>query len=237
MSEPTLWAVVAAAGSGSRFSATQPKQFFPLAGSCVAEHTLSRLLAVPALAGLVVARDLAEPGWAAVESLGDRRVKSVAGGAQRADSVLAGLDALAGLAAADDWVLVHDIARPCITGTDIAKLQAAAATSSVGAILVTPVAETLKRVGAGVVAATAEREQYWLAQTPQLFRYQLLADALRGGLTAGRAITDEASAVEAAGHPVMVVAGRTDNIKITVAEQLPIAAAILAAQQQEPLCE
>jgi len=235
VSEPTLWGVVAAAGTGSRFSAAQPKQFFPLADSSVAEHTLSRLLALPALAGLVVARDLAEPGWAAVDSLSDRRVRSVAGGTQRADSVLAGLEALDGLAAADDWVLVHDIARPCTTRADMVKLIAAAASSPVGAILATPVAETLKRVTAGSIAATAEREQYWLAQTPQLFRYQLLVSALRAGLTAGRAITDEASAVEAAGHSVMVVAGRADNIKITVAEQLPIAAAILFAQQQESL--
>jgi len=235
VSEPSIWAVVAAAGSGNRFSSVQPKQFFPLVGSTVAELTLQRLLAVPKLAGLVVVRDLAEPAWAGVAALQAPLVSSAAGGAARVDSVLAGLRALEGRAAADDWVLVHDIARPCVTGADIVKLLAAAAASEVGAILATPVVETLKRVDGGAVVETPAREDYWLAQTPQLFRYQLLLDALRSALAAGVAVTDEASAVEAAGHPLAVVAGRADNIKITVAEQLPMAAAILAAQQQEPL--
>jgi len=133
----------------------------------------------------------------------------------------------------DDWVLVHDIARPCVRASEVEKLIGAVVHSGVGAILASPVAETLKRVEDARVVETCARQHYALAQTPQMFRYGLLTQALSEGLAGVQDITDEASAIEAQGHAVSVVDGRADNIKITRAEQLPMAAAILAAQEQE----
>ena len=228
-----FWVVVAAAGSGSRFSRERPKQFFPLNGSSVAEITLSRLLNMPFIAGVVLVRSLAERHWQSISLMADERVISIEGGASRAESVLAGLRALSGRLQSDDWVLVHDIARPCVRASEVEKLIGAVVHSGVGAILASPVAETLKRVEDARVVETCARQHYALAQTPQMFRYGLLTQALSEGLAGVQDITDEASAIEAQGHAVSVVDGRADNIKITRAEQLPMAAAILAAQEQE----
>ena len=230
-----LWVVVAAAGSGSRFSTQRAKQFFPLAGVTVAEVTLQRLLAMPFVAGVVVVRALADRHWSQLSLLDDPRVVSVGGGASRALSVQAGLQALAAQLQPDDWVLVHDIARPCVRTADIAKLIDEVADHPVGGLLASPVVETLKRVADGAVAVTCPRQHYALAQTPQLFRFGLLQRAVAQALAQGVEITDEASALEAQGLAVKVVNGRADNIKITYAEQLAQAQAILTAQQQETL--
>jgi len=154
------------------------------------------------------------------------------GGATRRDSVLNGLVAVGGAVDADDWMLVHDAARPCLPAADLRRLLDEGAGDAIGAILALPVAETVKRAGkdeGGVqrVAATEDRSQLWLAQTPQLFRAGLLIEALSRAANA----TDEAAAVEALGHRPRLVLGSRENLKVTYEEDVAIAAAILAGRK------
>lgn len=225
------WILVPAAGAGSRFGGPVPKQYLPLAGRPLIHHTLERLLRGDAL-GLVVVLAGGDPHWSASGPPADPRLLTATGGAERIDSVRAGLERLAGLAAADDLVLVHDAVRPCITRADVQALLAAAEHPG-GAVLAAPVADTLKRVRGGVVVATESRAGLWAAQTPQLFRYAMLCEALAGAAGWQPPATDEAAAVEAAGHRPRVVAGRRDNIKITWPGDLALAEAILARQAAE----
>lgn len=156
------------------------------------------------------------------------------GGAERAVTVLNGLRALAGMARADDLVAVHDAARPCVRHTDLLRVIAAATANNDGALLARPVAETVKRSdGGNRVDATADRRGLWLAQTPQVFRFAVLRAALERALAAAVSITDEASAIEyQGGHPELVM-GSADNIKITLAEDLRLAALYLADRAEE----
>jgi len=224
----THWVVVPAAGSGHRFGGELPKQYQDLAGRPVIAHTLERLLRSDPAAVVVVLA----PGdghWARLTGLDDPRILTTPGGAERVDSVRAGLALLAGRAAPGDPVLVHDAVRPCVTPADLQALLAAADHPG-GAVLAVPVADTLKRVdAAGRISGTVARDRLWAAQTPQLCRY----DVLMAALTAARdgAITDEAAALEAAGHRPLVVPGRRDNLKITWPGDLTLAAAILATQE------
>jgi 2-C-methyl-D-erythritol 4-phosphate cytidylyltransferase len=218
-----LWAVVPAAGKGSRMGADRPKQYLELAGRTVLEHTLRRLLAEPRIAGIVVpfAPDDTE-GPRIVAGLGARVVPTL-GGAERCHSVLNGLDALPD-AADDDWALVHDAARPCLRPGDLAKLIEQLSTNPCGGILAVPVRDTLKRCAPdGAIEHTVDRNQLWHALTPQMFRLSVLRDALRAALAAQRLVTDEAQAVELAGFVPRVVEGHADNIKITRPEDLPLA--------------
>jgi len=218
-----IWAVVPAAGKGSRMGADRPKQYLELAGRTVLEHTLRCLLAEPRIAGIVVPfapDDVDGPRIAA--SLGPRVIATL-GGAERCHSVLNGLDALPA-AAADDWALVHDAARPCLRAGDLAKLIEQLAGDRCGGILAVPVRDTLKRCAPdGAIEHTVDRNQLWHALTPQMFRLSVLRDALRAALAAQRLVTDEAQAVELAGFVPRVVEGHADNIKITRPEDLPLA--------------
>lgn len=231
---PRFWAVVPAAGSGVRFDKELPKQFFPLKNRPLAQTTLQRLLLVPQIERLVVPCDLGSMSWTQVEAIVDSRVQRVAGGEQRAHSVLNGLDALADVAGENDWVLVHDMARPCITLGDINKLIRELEPLQSGGLLVARVSDTLKRVSAeGVVESTLNRDQCRTALTPQMFRFGLLRRAIGECVASGLNPTDEAAAVEAIGESVHVVEGRRDNIKVTRREDLVIAEAILAYQERE----
>lgn len=234
----TLWFVVPAAGVGRRLGGEVPKQYLPVAGRPVIEHTLTRLLSLPALAAagpapiaVVIRAD--DNRWPQLSCATDPRIQTVPGGAERADSVRAGLHLLADRAAADDWVLVHDVARPCITHGDIGKLVDTLRDDPVGGILAAPVSDTLKWVvNHSQIQGTEERSHLWAAMTPQMFRYGLLCRALDQAAATGLAVTDESSAVEALGLAPKVVMGRRDNIKITHAEDLAVAQAILLYQQQ-----
>jgi len=227
-----IWAIVPAAGQGQRFSDTKPKQFFKLNGQLVAEHSLSRLLAVPKIEQIIVPCDMDCSWWSNVISIGQAKIKQVSGGEQRAHSVLNGLLSISKMASDDDWILVHDIARPCITIEDINQLITAVEGHSVGGILVARVDETLKKVASdNHIAATVDRAEHRLAQTPQIFRYGLLKDAINACLDKNIIPTDEAFAIESAGHRVLCVEGRRDNLKITRREDLPIASAIMVSQE------
>jgi 2-C-methyl-D-erythritol 4-phosphate cytidylyltransferase len=226
------FALIPAAGSGTRLAATEPKQYVPLAGKPMLWHAI-RALCVPQVTAVFVvlaANDAhyARHDWSAFEG---KLNPLYCGGETRRDSVYNGLVAVRGTVNADDWVLVHDAARPCLPLIDLRRLLEEGASDAIGAILALPVAETVKTAGkdeAGVqrIAATQDRSQLWLAQTPQMFRAGLLTQAL----SRATAATDEASAVEKMGLRPRLVLGSRQNLKVTYPEDIAIAEAILARQ-------
>ncbi|HYM29455.1 MAG TPA: 2-C-methyl-D-erythritol 4-phosphate cytidylyltransferase [Steroidobacteraceae bacterium] len=236
------WLVMPAAGAGQRFGADLPKQYAPLEGRTVIEWALAPFIADPRCARTVVAVAAADKHWAAVGARLGRRaaggappqVGAVTGGAHRSLSVRAALAALDGAAAAEDWVLVHDAARPCLASSDLERLLEALARHPIGGLLAAPAADTLKRARPGAVAevdATLERVGLRRALTPQMFRYGRLCAALDAAHADGRFPSDEAQALEWQGaHPVLVAASAA-NIKITGTADLALAAAILRAQR------
>ncbi|WP_111643055.1 2-C-methyl-D-erythritol 4-phosphate cytidylyltransferase [Marinimicrobium alkaliphilum] len=228
------WVLVPAAGVGVRMGANRPKQYLPLCDHTLLEQTLTRLLAASDIRALLLMLSAEDDYWHQLPLSHDSRIQTLIGGSERADSVLNGLRALEPYAGADDWVLVHDAARPCITPAQIEALRTAVVEHPVGGILGVPVSDTVKRVSAGEILATEDRRPLWRAQTPQIFRYRLLRDCLATALEQGLAITDEASAVEAFGHRPLMVEGREDNLKVTRPEDLPLAALILEQQEKTP---
>ncbi|MCV6628189.1 MAG: 2-C-methyl-D-erythritol 4-phosphate cytidylyltransferase [Cellvibrionaceae bacterium] len=230
--KPRYWAVIPAAGVGARMGADRPKQYLPLAGKTVIEHSIAALVALDSIASITLALAPADPYWPELKISGPIRV--VDGGRERADSVLNALRSLQGEADADDWVLVHDAARPCVRHSALLALLAQLAEHPVGGILAHPLADTLKQSDARQqVEATLDRSRIWAAQTPQLFRFGLLLNALEQALQQGLAVTDEASAIEQAGLKAALVDGPADNIKITRPEDLPLAEFILAKHLNE----
>lgn len=224
-----LWCVVPAAGRGRRFGGEVPKQYLRLGDKPLLLHTLERLAAHPRIAGLmlVVAADDASWAQSLVEVLGKPLLRAT-GGAERADSVLAGLRALPASVAAGDAVLVHDAARPCVRAADVTRLIDAAVPAG-GGLLAAPLRDTLKRAGSdGRVAATEPREARWRALTPQLFPRAALETALAAASADGIAITDEAMAMERAGYAPLLVEGSEDNIKVTTPADLVLAEFLLA---------
>lgn len=225
-----LWAIVPAAGAGRRIASDVPKQYLMVAGAPILEHTLQRLLACADISGIVVAVDPQDHHVDGISSISDPRVSTTAGGAERADSVLAGLLALSSVAAPRDWVLVHDAARPCLPLKDLNQLIAEAREHDCGAILAQSIVDTIKQADdQGLVVTTLDRSQLWRAQTPQMFRLSELQTALEVSLKRGDVITDEASAMERAGFPVRVVPGPVCNLKITIPEDLNLAEFYLQA--------
>lgn len=224
MTDPLIpfWVVIPAAGVGSRMQADRPKQYLPLAGRTLIEHTLDCFLGQPGLRGLVVCLSVDDGWWPDLPCASDERIQRADGGRERADSVLSGLDRLVELGADDaDWVLVHDAARPNLAESDLHRLLAELRDDPVGGLLAVPVRDTLKMVGAdGRVTATPDRSQFWQAYTPQMFRLGALRRALVEALAAGANITDEASAIEWAGQAPRLIEGRADNIKVTRPEDL-----------------
>jgi 2-C-methyl-D-erythritol 4-phosphate cytidylyltransferase len=226
-----MWCIVPAAGSGRRFGSALPKQYQPLLGRPVLRWTLERLAAHAAVDGLVVALAADDPHWPGWQEVLGKPVRTVVGGAERADSVLAGLRWLATCPGAGDWVMVHDAARPCVRADDLDRLVAAATTDAVGAILAGRVRDTLKRDGGGGrIAATIPRETAWRAFTPQIVRRTLLQQGLEENESGTRGFTDEASVLEASGHFPLLVEGSDDNLKITSSSDLGLAESLLKAQ-------
>ncbi|MDP2244637.1 2-C-methyl-D-erythritol 4-phosphate cytidylyltransferase [Pseudomonas sp.] len=219
---PYFWALIPAAGVGSRMRADRPKQYLELAGKTILEHSLACVLDHPQLHGVVVSLALDDPYWPTLACAHDPRIARAEGGRERADSVLNGLQRLSGLGAQEgDWVLVHDAARPNLARTDLDLLLAELADDPVGGLLAVPARDTLKRAGPdGRVLETVDRALIWQAYTPQMFRLGLLRRALAQTLAADVAITDEASAVEWLGQAPRLVEGRADNLKITRPEDL-----------------
>jgi len=255
VSQPTIWAVVPAAGIGTRFAADRPKQYLSLAGQLIAERSLNTLESSGLFAAIIVAVNPVDNHFNLLPAAALSLVERVDGGASRAESVLNGLKALSSRAQKDDWVMVHDIARPLVTVASLQRLRDAVSDTDVAAILAAPIYDTIKQVTVAeldsqakktdsqakktdshakkknclpTITATLDRRQLWAAQTPQMVRYGLLCDALNQALALGDAVTDEASAVERLGADVVVVENTQQNIKITTADDLQMATFFLS---------
>lgn len=228
---PDCWGLVPAAGVGRRVGADRPKQYLDLAGRPVIEHAVRPLLGHPRIHGLVVALDPADGYWQETQLADDPRVCRADGGAERCHSVLNALEFLAGRADPEDWVLVHDAARPCLRASDLDRLIATLEDDPVGGLLGVPVRDTIKESDdRGLAVRTLPRARLWHAYTPQMFRLGLLRQALRSALRAGHLVTDDASAVELLGLTPRLVEGQADNIKITRPEDLSLARFYLREQ-------
>lgn len=219
---PAFWAVIPAAGVGARMAADRPKQYLQLGGRTILEHSLGCFLDHPRLKGLVVSLAIDDPYWPTLACATDPRIQRADGGSERSGSVLNALLQLNALGASDDdWVLVHDAARPNLSRDDLDKLLAELADDPVGGLLAVPARDTLKRVDKhGRVVDTVDRSLIWQAYTPQMFRLGALHRALADSLVADTVITDEASAMEWSGQAPRLIEGRSDNIKVTRPEDL-----------------
>jgi 2-C-methyl-D-erythritol 4-phosphate cytidylyltransferase len=209
-----------------------PKQYLPLRGRTIIEHTLGRFLSHPRIAGVVVAVAADDTIWPTLGVAGHPRIRRIAGGAERCHSVLNALKALASSGCGGDWALVHDAARPCLRGGDIDAMLGALSDHPVGGILAVPVRDTMKRAnGSHTITATVDRTGLWHALTPQMFRVAPLADAIERALESGVVVTDEAQAMELAGQAPKLVEGHADNIKITRPQDLALAELYLRYQE------
>jgi 2-C-methyl-D-erythritol 4-phosphate cytidylyltransferase len=228
------WAVLPAAGTGSRMGGDMPKQYLEICGATLLEHSLRALLRCEELSGIVVPLHPLDSRAALLPMMADARVQTVIGAAQRCGSVLAALEALAVRAAPRDWVLVHDAARPCVRHGDIQRLMQVVISSGVGGLLAEPIVDTVKQAtDSARVLRTLDRATLWRAQTPQMFRLGELLEALKQALARSMDVTDEASAMELAGHPVQLVEGSAGNLKVTVPTDLHLAAWYLQRQASE----
>ncbi len=245
---PRVWAIVPAAGRGERFTASAPglgaKQYAPLLGATVLEWSLRALLAEPRVHAVVVALAADDAEWPRVAAkLQSPKLRTTIGGVNRQDTVANGLDALAEEAAAADWVLVHDAARPCLNAADLGALldavgagsaRPAGAAAGAGAVLAAPVVDTVKRE-LGDHVATVDRQGLWRALTPQVFAFAELRHALKEASLAGIAVTDEAQAVERLGLRPTLVQGSPFNVKVTRPEDLIVAARVLKMTEDTPM--
>ncbi len=224
------FALIPAAGAGTRAGAPLPKQYVPLNGEAMLVHTIRAFVRSPGIAGVRVVLAADDP-WGGSADAASIRAEAGArlgfvqvGGPTRAQSVANGLEALSKEASADDWVLVHDAARPCITPAMIGELIDVLANDPVGGLLAWPVPDTVKRADAsGRVEATIARTGLWLAQTPQMFRIGLL----RAAYMAASDVTDEAGAIEALGHAPRLCMGSARNLKVTYPADFDLASAYL----------
>lgn len=228
-----VWAIIPAAGSGQRFGGRVPKQYLEVAGKPLLGRVLELFLSAPGIDAVVLATAVGDARWQAlVPGVAPRPLIHAIGGATRAASVLSALDAIETHAQRTDWALVHDAARPCLSMHDLDRLLRTLAQDPVGGLLATPVVDTLKQADVNQrVLTTTERTGLWRALTPQMFRYELLRGALRAALSQGVDVTDEASAMEKAGHAPRLVKGAADNIKVTRREDLALAEVILRTRE------
>jgi len=225
-----LWVILPAAGSGSRFSKTELKQYQMIQERTVLEHTVARLNQLP-LKGYVLAIAEQDNVAKTLPFSSQEKAHFCLGGAERVNSVLNALNYLSEIASENDWVLVHDAARPCVSLDCLQQLVNTAITQDRAAILAIPVRDTLKRVVSDFdIQETVDRSMLWQAQTPQMAKLGRLKHAIEQALQEGATITDEASALEHIAESVSVVQGRSDNIKITYPDDLELARLILQAQ-------
>lgn len=226
-----LWAIIPAAGSGRRFSQHELKQYQLIQDLTVLEHTVARLNQLP-LAGYILAISKDDHFAKTLNLSAQHKAHFCLGGAERVDSVLNALNYLVEIADPEDWVFVHDAARPCVSLECLTALVETAVQNKCSAILATPVRDTLKRVAQDQqITQTVSRDHLWQAQTPQISTLNTLKRSIETALQNDINITDEASALEYIGETVKVVAGRSDNIKITYAEDLDLARLIIQSQR------
>ena len=228
-----IWAIIPAAGSGSRFSKTELKQYQIVQEKTVLEHTVARINQLD-LAGYVLAIGEQDNFATTLDFEKKEKLHFCLGGKERVNSVLNALTYLTEIASDNDWVLVHDAARPCVDLKSLQSLIQLAVSKNTNAILATPVRDTLKKSlthSDTLIEKTVSRELLWQAQTPQMSRIGVLKNAIECALAANVVITDEASALEFIGEQVILVQGKADNIKITYPEDLTLARLILESQK------
>lgn len=226
-----LWAIVPAAGVGQRVGGPIPKQYLRLHGKAVIEWTIDRLLDLPDLHAVVAVVSEGDEYWRSLSVANHKQVRRAPGGPERCYSVLSGLSLISDDASDSDWVIVHDAVRPCVRVKDIEKLMNQCRQRGAGGILAMPVRDTMKRANSGAaIIETLDRSCMWHALTPQCFRYGELKSALQQALAGGLKITDEASAMECAGVRPLVVEGHSDNIKVTLPQDVQLAAYFLQQQ-------
>ena len=218
------WVIVPSAGIGARMQSDTPKQYLPLNGKPILSHVIDTFSAMSEIEKVVVALHAKDHWWPTLSLSHSQKVLTVIGGEKRVHSVLLGLSFLNDYASDDDWVLVHDAARPCVTADAVRRLIKEVGDHAVGGLLGLPVVDTLKQVSQqGDVQKTVSRDGLWRAQTPQMFRYGLLKQSIENALKDKQIITDEASAVEYADLQPKMVLGNVQNIKITFPEDIAIA--------------
>lgn len=227
--------VVPAAGIGKRMQASIPKQYLSLGESTILDQTLSRLLLCHAIDKVIVAINKNDTFWPQSVYFNNPRITVVDGGVERSDSVLNGLLALETLLGDEAWVLVHDAARPCVSLDDIERLIHFSHSSQQGAILASPVTDTIKK-STDIGVETIDRKLIWRALTPQIFKLGRLKKAIEHANTQQLVVTDEAHAMELIGESTELVEGRSDNIKVTSPDDLALARFYLK-QQEGALCE
>lgn len=231
--EPRTWVVIPAAGAGSRMGASaRPKQYLELAGQTLIEWAVAPFIRHERCERIVVVLAKQDPYWPTLSLSRHERIMTAEGGSERAASVRAGLAACAAEAAPEDWILVHDAARPCLSDEELDRLVVQLRADQVGGLLAAPLVDTLKRADEqGCVIQTVPRAALWRALTPQMFRYGVLRRALALAAERGIAVTDESQAVELLGLRPRLVAGSANNLKVTAASDLEQAARILAARE------
>ena len=228
-----IWAIVPAAGSGQRMGTATPKQYLTINGVTILEITLRVLLDNSHIDSIIVCLSDDDNHWTMLDVSNHLTIQEAIGGATRALSVMHGLMHIDNKTADDDWVLVHDAARPCLSQDMLNRLVNQLKDDAVGGILAVPAKDTLKISGSSgkSIDKTLDRSLVWQAQTPQMFRYGLLRDALQKSLGDNIEITDESSAMENSGHQVKLVVGGESNLKITSQEDLGLAAFIIETNQ------
>lgn len=230
----STWAIIPAAGIGRRMRSKVPKQYLNLNGRPIIETSLARIGSLSYVNQLVVMLNPEDSIWPTLGLEKNPRIVCQFGGENRYQTVLYGLRYLRSMAADDDWVLVHDAARPCVRRKDVDNLLQQIADHPVGGLLGAPVDNTMKLVDDNQeVISTVDRVNVWSALTPQVFRYRLLLEALEAVDKSQKTVTDEATAVELLGYRPKMVLGNRDNIKITHPNDLSLAAQILSAQALE----
>lgn len=226
-----LWALVPASGIGSRMKSDRPKQYLQIHNRYILDHTLSRLLSVPNLTGIMLVLSDDDPFWPRSNFANHPKVHTATGGLERFNSVLNGLHELEGVASDEAWVMVHDAARPCVRVSDIEHLIDLSKTCD-GGLLGLPAKDTIKLVTSdNKVKTTIDRSKIWMAYTPQMFRIGQLRSAIEQAIQKKEMITDDASAMELAGYEPVMVEGAADNIKITHPEDLVLAQWYLEQQK------
>jgi len=229
----SYWVIVPAAGVGARMQHSTPKQYLKIAGKTIIEHTLEKLTSHESIKGVVVAISKSDEYWPNHALVNNKKIITTEGGVERFHSVFNALKKLSDQCKLNDWVLVHDAARPCLSLDDISKLIRKVKDDDIGGLLAVPVRDTMKRANSdGKILHTTERQFLWHALTPQMFRYGMLVDALQSAINSNNVITDEASALEAKGFQALLIEGSVSNIKITRPEDLALATFYLENEQE-----
>lgn len=226
------WAIIPAAGIGRRIGSETPKQYLQINGKPILQYSIDLFLQHHLIDGVVIVLAENDTLWKGLQINESKNLITTIGGAERFHSVLNGLIALEGRLDTDDWVLVHDAARPCLDISDIDKLINSTVTHPTGGILAMPVRDTMKRAGEdNLIIETVDRNQLWHALTPQMFRFKKLRQAIEDAIENNIPITDEAQAIEQIGQRPILVEGSARNIKVTRPEDLALASFYLSEME------